>query len=835
MAPRAVPELLAPAGCLDAVRAAVANGANAVYLGAGAFNARDEAAQLSLADLAAACALAHSRAARVYLTLNTLIKPAELVAALELLGEAVDRGIDAVIVQDVGLIDLIRSVYPGLAIHGSTQMTVHDVTGAASLRAAGVARVVLARENTLDDVRAIRAAVPDLELETFVHGALCIAYSGQCLMSGLIAERSANRGSCAQSCRKDYRLADADSGETLDVGYLISAKDLAAVEHLVSLADAGVVCLKIEGRKKRPEYVATVTRSYRTMLDGLAAGGSLPLAAPDALPLVQIFSRGATGGMLGGRQGRAYITRDRPDNRGSPLGMVVGVARGELLVDVTCDIRIGDGLAFEPPDGARADHAALGLRTGFAVLTVRTLSRRPGTVRQAIATRTPVPIGWRVVRTADAERLAAARASYDAIGAPVPHDVPVHVAVDGRIGQPLIATWTAGAARAVAVSAVPLAPASHHALDAGQLKTYFGRLGGTAFGLARIEGTELAPGCFLPVSELNRMRQRAIADLTGQRARDNAGIQAGRAARIARASGAPSATLASRAAGEPALTASVYRVEDARAAAAAGATEVVFDPFLRNPPPPATRVGALARELAASGVRLLLRTPTIVRPSERRALGKWLALETPLVTGHVGLARELAGAGRAVVLDYAANCFNAHTAAHYFGFGIERLVLSVELTTAEIAAVVAPWRGRGFAALVYGRPEGMTLEHCVLSAAFDRAPTTCRDLCVQAHPNVALTDPAGYTFAVATDSACRNRLLHSRPIEGSEYLPALWAAGVRAYHLIFNVPGDPIGALVGAYATQMRALTAGDATAVPGPARRIVGTAFTRGHYARAV
>src|SRR5688500_14967648 len=224
-----IPELLAPAGSLDAVRAAIANGADAVYLGAERFNARDEGAQLSMEEVGEACRLAHERGRRIYLTLNTLVKPAELADALLLLGEAVDAGIDAAIVQDVGLVRLIRRVFPRVEIHGSTQMTVHDASGAAFMRDLGIERIVLARENTLDDIRAIRSAVPDIGLETFVHGALCISYSGQCYMSGMISERSANRGSCAQSCRKDYHLIDARSGRELDAGYLISARDLGEI------------------------------------------------------------------------------------------------------------------------------------------------------------------------------------------------------------------------------------------------------------------------------------------------------------------------------------------------------------------------------------------------------------------------------------------------------------------------------------------------------------------------------------------------------------------------------------------------------------------------------
>jgi putative protease len=205
-------------------------------------------------------------------------------------------------------------------------------------------------------------------------------------------------------------------------------------------------------------------------------------------------------------------------------------------------------------------------------------------------------------------------------------------------------------------------------------------------------------------------------------------------------------------------------------------------------------------------VALRLRTPTIVRPEERRALEKWLALGLPLLSGHLGLVMEFGRAARDVVADYAVNCFNQHTAAELFRLGARRVTLSVELTADEMAQLVAPWDGDGFDAFVYGRPEGMTIEHCVLSAAFDRVPTTCRDLCVQKHTNVAITDPHGYTFPVATDSACRNRLLHSRPVDGSESLPRLWRAGVRGYQLVFNVAGDPVAAVVEGYRRALDAL-----------------------------
>ena len=826
-----LPELLAPAGSLDAVRAAVANGADAVYLGAERFNARDEGAQLTLDEVAVACRLAHGRGARIYLTLNTLLKPGELVDALLLLGDAIDRGIDAAIVQDVGLVGLIQRVFPGFELHGSTQMTVHDISGARVMRDLGLPRVVLARENTVEDVRAIREAVPDLELESFIHGALCIAYSGQCFMSGMISERSANRGSCAQSCRKDYTLADAMTGETIDAGFLISAKDLAAAEHLDELAEIGVSCLKIEGRKKKPEYVATVTRTYRDFLRRIERGEPAAPSPLDMEPLVQIYSRGFTGGMLGGRAGRDYITRDQPDNRGARLGVVIKQERGELFVDVTSPISVRDGLGFEPPAPGRGDSI------GFAVQDVRTISEDDGVVRQAIRTSTIVPAGWVVRRTAHAELLERARASFSGIKE---HESGPRSRLDVRVfgspGSHLRAVFTVGTDSVTVRSETQLAPARQRPLDERQLREHLGRLGTTPFALGALDTSGLEPGLFLPVSELNRLRQHAVESLLeritwtteGRMGERRGAIEA--AVRDIDSSTRPSA----REPRAPRLVASVYRVDDAREAARAGATEVAFDPFLRHPLPPLARVRALAEELGSMGVGLRLRTPTIVRPEERSALERWLGLGLPLLSGHIGLIAELAGQGRDVVADYGVNCFNSHTAAAYFRLGASRVVPSIELTVAELEAVVAPWQGDGFDVMVYGRPEGMTIEHCILSAAYERVATTCRDLCVQKHPVVQITDPAGYTFAVATDTACRNRLLHSRPLEGSEYLSRLWNAGVRGYHAVFNVPDEPVGQVVAGYRRMLDDLDAARPARYE-PVRSLVGDAFTRGHFARAV
>lgn len=824
-----VPELLAPAGSLDAARAALANGADALYLGAERFNARDDGAQLTMEELKEACRLAHARGARVYLAFNVLMKPAELAEAMTYLGSCIDAGIDAAIVQDLGVVRLIRTVYPQLEVHGSTQMTIHDPSGARVMERIGVERVVLARENTLDDLRAIRSAVPNLGLESFVHGALCIAYSGQCFMSGMISERSANRGSCAQSCRKDYQLTDALTGTGLDSGYLISARDLAAAEHLDAIAEIGIGCLKIEGRKKKPEYVATVTQAYRGFLDRLAHGEWTPPTPADIEPLVQIFSRGFTGGMYGGRDGRDYVTRAQPDNRGTVLGRVLRRDGAELVLELDAPVGVGDGLGFEHPDGARFGN------TGFAVQQVRLLKTKGGRVVQGVhAPTAEVPVGWIVVRSSHAALLETARASYADIDrrGPIPRTA-LHVTLSGRSGEPLVMTATADGETVVMQSRVALDTAAKHALDRARLEEQLGRLGETPFELGTLTLEALDDALFLPVSALNELRQQATEALMLRRNAARATALEARQVRItdaiadARRTPMPDADTGR-------LVASVWRIEDAEAAADAGADEIVLDVFLRHPAPSKARVRALAEALAARSIVFRLRTPTIVRPEERGVLDKWLALDTALLSGHLGLVAELAAEGRDVVADYGVNAFNAHTADLLFALGATRTVLSVELTTDELAAVSAPWQGRGFDIFVHGRPEGMTIEHCVLSAAFDREVTTCRDLCVQKHPHVELTDPAGYVFPVATDSACRNRLLHSRPVDATQYLPSLWHHGLRNWHCVFNVPGDPVAEVVAAYRLALLACRAGHRPSAD-PIRAVLGHTYTRGHFARAV
>ena len=546
-------------------------------------------------------------------------------------------------------------------------------------------------------------------------------------------------------------------------------------------------------------------------------------------PLVQIFSRGFTGGMYAEGRDATTSRATSPTIADGRSASWFGREGPELLVEVSAPIAVGDGLGFEAPtEGSSA-------MTGCSVTAVRTLDVRNGVYRQAIATRIRVADGWRVVRTNDATLMAAAQASFAEVRVPERVGrVRVDVRAFGHAGGPLKLVWRAGAHDITVRGDVALAPAARRPLDDAQLREQLGRLGETAFVLGSIDSSGLAPDLFLPVSELNRLRQQAVEQLDELRSWDQASEQAVRHSAIAEVVAAIPRRHHGDADAPCRLSVVVFDLEDARAAAASGATEVVFDPFIRHPAPPLARVRAVRDELQAAGVGFRLRTPTIVRPEDRRAIEKWLALDLPLLSGHLGLMSELGEVGRDVTADYATNAFNPHSAALLFELGARRIVASIELTVSEIAALVAPWNGVGFDVFVYGRPEGMTIEHCVLSAAFDREPTTCRDLCVQKHTNVTLTDPAGYSFPLATDSACRNRLLHSRPVDGAEYLPQLWAHGIRGYHLVFNVPGDPVAEVTRAYRQALDALAAGNAPDLSA-SRRLLDGAFTRGHFARAV
>jgi len=340
-------ELLSPVGDFECLKAAVQNGANAVYLGAADFNARYSAKNFSIEELNHAIDYAHLRNVKVFLTLNTLIKNEEFESALELANKAYELGIDAIIVQDLGLANFLIKHIPNLPIHASTQMTCHNLSGAKELEKTGFKRIVLSRELSLSEIEHITSNT-SCEIEVFTHGALCISYSGQCLYSSLIGGRSGNRGKCAQGCRLPYTLMENDY--EIDKGYLLSPRDLCSLEILPELINTGITSLKIEGRMKTPEYVATVTRVYRKYIDKIYNEEPYIIEEQDKKDLLQVFNRGGfSTGHLSNEPNKELIFKDKPNNMGIYIGNVYNynANKGHIKLTLQEEISIGDTINFE--------------------------------------------------------------------------------------------------------------------------------------------------------------------------------------------------------------------------------------------------------------------------------------------------------------------------------------------------------------------------------------------------------------------------------------------------------------------------------------------------------
>lgn len=345
-------ELLSPVGDFECLKAAVQNGADCVYLGANLFSARASAQNFNLNELKQAIFYCKLRGVKTNLTLNTLIKDDEMEDAFELAKKAYEFGIDAIIVQDLGLAKILIKSFPDLAIHGSTQMSVHNLQGALELQNLGFKRVVLSRELSIEEIEYITENT-DIEIECFVHGALCISYSGQCLFSSMIGGRSGNRGKCAQGCRLPYELIENDN-TILDKGYLLSPRDLCGLEYLPRLISCGVKSLKIEGRMKTPEYVATVTRIYRKYVDLAQSNNTYIIDENDKKELMQVFNRGNfSEGHLNSHPNKDLIFKEKPNNMGLFLGHIAkyNQAKGLITLAITEPLQLGDTISIEKETG----------------------------------------------------------------------------------------------------------------------------------------------------------------------------------------------------------------------------------------------------------------------------------------------------------------------------------------------------------------------------------------------------------------------------------------------------------------------------------------------------
>lgn len=500
-----IPELLAPAGTLESIRAAINGGADAVYFGGKAFNARRNAGNMDEAEMTEAVAQCRRSGVKVYVTLNILIKDTEFEDLVSYLNFLAGLGIDGLIVQDPGLIFLLQKYFPDFRLQTSTQGSVYGLEGTRFFEKLGFMRVVLPREMPIKEAAMI-AEQTKVEVKLFCHGALCYAYSGQCLMSSMIGGRSGNRGLCAQPCRKKYQLRDGDN-RLIKEGYLLSMKDLNIKDRLNEVAQAGIDSLKIEGRMKSPEYVYAVTRAYRDALDHLDGNEKLPSITEKEL--AQVFNRSFTEGRLfsdpqviGDAVGR---------NRGTLAGRVIGCEGGKLVIEALPDtaFSVGDGLSFgeDSEKGMRID--------ALFDLKGRPLSAEKPGIKVKVPSRFKVEAGTPVYRNHDARLMK--RLERESHAEEQSEQIPVRFKLRLELGKPAVVTAEAGAHTVTRVSEITPTAAQKLPLTCEALAGQFDRLGGTGY---RFDGLDanIESGIFLSKGELNALRREVVEALDRERA-----------------------------------------------------------------------------------------------------------------------------------------------------------------------------------------------------------------------------------------------------------------------------------------------------------------------------
>ena len=794
------PELLAPAGDWESLRAAVANGADAVYFGLTNFNARARAANFEPHELPDVMRVLHAHNVKGFVTLNTLIFSDELPAVAEFVKLCAENGVDAVIVQDLGLVTLIRRLAPTLHVHASTQMTLTEPRGIDFVKKLGVERVVLARELSLDDIRKVTAGT-DVPVEVFVHGALCVAYSGQCLTSEALGGRSANRGQCAQACRMPYEMiVDGQKRDLGDKAYLLSPQDLAAFDLIDPLIDAGVISFKIEGRLKGGPYVAATTQTYRKAIDAKIAEAAFHLPRRDELDLAQTFSRGFTPGFLDGVNHQKLVRGRFPKSRGIKIGKVVGLGRGvrvELCEAFDDLIKPGDGVLFDigkpetkEPGGRVWEVKAHGSRP--AGLPVVELSFEHDTLDLAA-----IPIGCDVYRTDDPALRKRLEQSYakDLVARPA----ILSARLTGQVGGALSLTFADD--DGITGSATwpgQLELARQRSTTSAEVREQLNRLGGTPFALDDIDMDDLDAKAMLPRSVLNDLRRRAANELMERREERKRHTFSHDESPVAASHRLPGASRES-ASGDPRLTVLVRNLDQ-------------LDAVLNVTPPVAAvycdfedvrRYKDAVPRAKAVNVPIGLATLRILKPGEDGFQSPIVRAEPDLV-----LVRNLASIAyfkehlphARLIGDFSLNVANELTADLFIREGLERLVPSYDLNWEQFASLLRRFDPLRFEPVIHQHMPMFHMEHCVFAAFLSTGKDhrDCGRPC-DTH-RVELRDRVGANFPVHPDTGCRNTVFNSVAQSGAEYMGRMRELGVRTFRvdLLRETPAE-IGPLLEQY------------------------------------
>ncbi|SMP43066.1 U32 family peptidase [Anoxynatronum buryatiense] len=759
-------EILAPAGNWEALEAAVQNGADAVYLAGQDFGARKFAGNFSRTELQEAVSYCHLRGVSVYVTVNTLVLNHEWESLKAYLHFLYQTEVDAVILQDLGVVDYVSHTYPDLPIHCSTQMSVQTVADIRFLESLGVKRVVLGREMTLADIRRAKEET-NVELEVFVHGALCISVSGQCLMSSLIGGRSGNRGSCAQPCRQSYTLINQRTGEKIPApqgNYLLSPKDLNTLHHIHEVVAAGACSLKIEGRMKRAAYVAAAVKAYATVLEAGEADAS---EARELIARLEksltVFQRGFTGGHLLGVRGATLMSMALPGNQGYSVGKVAAydASLGKVTLQLTDDLYHHDEIQLRRGDetvGGRVERLEMnglvvkGCHGGQSCQVNFKHACRKGEV---------------VYKTYDAQVMQQLQDTYHK------EQLTIPVTVKGKIrkGQPLSGVITDGVHQVTVTLDVFPQEALKRAITQEDVKQQLGKLGGTPYQAVDVEVT-LEAGLSVPMKTLNELRRNLVEQLNQHRVsryphRSQRGLQpsAGGSAKTV-----PALPVRERTAAFTFATGRLDQLEvllDLQ-------PEVIYYKDLETLP----QAVALTEE-AAFGGQLI---PEIFRLTPDGDLKKYLniisdlQLETVLIqsVGQMIAFGEFRWVG-----DFNLNVVNDSTVGFLEARSFQRITLSPELNLSQIREMdLKPQRTE---MLVYGGVPVMAMKHCVMAAVMDK-PLHCH-MCRQA--DYALVDRKNEVFPIVRRPHCQTEIMNSKKLLLLEDLPTLVEAGVGFFRLNF--------------------------------------------------
>ncbi|PWW08289.1 putative protease [Paenibacillus cellulosilyticus] len=781
-------ELLAPAGDWDCMRAAVANGADAIFFGVEKFNARARANNFQTDELPEIMAFLHSYGVKGFLTFNILVFEDELNDAKQLIESCIDAGVDAVIVQDLGLVKLIREMSPDFPIHGSTQMTITSPEAVEFTKPFEMERVVLGRENNLKQIQKIGEQAK-LPMEVFVHGALCVSYSGQCLTSEMWGGRSANRGECAQACRLPYDLMiDGEQKPMGDVAYLLSPKDLAAIDIIPELIEAGVTSFKIEGRLKSPEYVANVVSKYRKVIDNYFDGLPTAPSKEEVRELQQSFSRGFTHGFLKGTNNKQLVDGTFPKSRGVYLGRVERVLRDAVICRIDAPLKRGDGIVFDAGDPTKKEE-------GGRVYDLRRQGvkiegeAQEGVVLEIVPGRNDVDlrrvkVGDKVWKTSDPALDKRLRATFET---DKPYRVfPMRVTVSGSAGEPMVTTWTdvQKGTTVEVVSEIPLQTALKRPMDKALLEDQLGRLGGTLYQLETLE-VNLDGELIIPVRELNRIRRAAVEQLTEERPKPPVYIKHEVDTFADASRNKPNADNDV----EPYLTVLCRTLEQVQAAVKTNATMIYADfEFIKQFP--------AAIEVARNaGKPIALATPRIHMPGENGYHANILKLKPDAVlirnTGALYYylrARASSPPGEPfpqLIGDFSLNIAN-HKAVNLFTeVGCDLVTPSYDLNIQQMVDLLGNSDTSKLEVVLHQHLPMFHTEHCVYCTFMSEGTdfTNCGRPCEESR--ASLQDRIGMSHPVRVDEGCRNTVYNAIEQSGAEYLNHFIELGVRSFRIEF--------------------------------------------------